>query len=95
MNDDLPTAQIELTRDYFEARGFGKPLGWTIIRLGKAGHPSDMSWDVIGFETHTGRWAAYTYNGIDTNKRIWEMVYQFDDPVGAYLCAELESWGRS
>jgi len=95
MNDDRPTAQLELTRDYFKERGFQTPLGWTVMRMASSGHPTDMRWDVVGFEMDTGRWVAFTYNGIDTSVRAWQSTDQFDDPVGAYLCAELENWGRS
>lgn len=95
MNDEIPTAQLELTRDYFKARGFGTPLGWTTMRMHTGGHPSDMRWDVIAFEMDTGRWAAFTFTGVDTTRRIWEAGDQFNDPVGAYLYAELANWGRS
>jgi len=94
MNHDIPTAQLELTRDYFKARGFQTPLGWTVMRLATSGHPTDMRWDVIGFEMDTGRWIGYTYNGIDTTRRTWTTSDQFDDPIGAYMCAELANWGR-
>lgn len=95
MNDEIPTAQLELTRDYFQQRGFGQPLGWTTMRMHTAEHPNEMRWDVIGFETDTGRWTAYTFNGISTTLRVWELADQFPDPIGAYLCAELANWGRS
>lgn len=92
MNLDYPTNQLLQARGYLKERGFSAAT-LTAVRSRQDVPDWDSRVDVIGFEQHTGRWAAYT-TPITSSARTWEMADQFDDPIGAYLCAELENWGR-
>jgi len=91
MNTIHPVDQLEQAREYLEERGFMVPVGLTTLRM-RTDIPNGSHWDGIGVEMDTGRWTAYTIVG---NTRPWESTEPFDDPIEAYLHAELSNWGRS
>lgn len=93
MTPDFATSQLLQARDYLVERGFSAAtLTAMRTRMDLPDHAA-RSWDVVWFDQSTGRWAAYTTMRLG-NTRVWELTDQFDDPIGAYLCAELENWGR-
>lgn len=92
MNElNIAAAQMDKARDYLSERGFSAATLTALRRrldLSDDGRRQDM----VKFDLSTYSWTAYTVLG---NTRPWESTEQFDDPIGAYLHAELSDWGRS
>lgn len=88
---DEAVLQLDMVRDYLSERGFSAATLTALRRrldLSDDGRRQDM----VKFDLSTYSWTAYTVLG---NTRLWESTEQFDDPIGAYLHAELSDWGRT